>query len=308
MEDLAPISKDAADDIISEFWKACDEGREQYWIMAKSAKTLLERKAYKTLGCKSWNDFCESNLGMSGRQVRRIIEAYEKRSRLLPGIRAELGEGSDVSEHALRGLPKDISDDWGQRLGRHAKDSGAKSVTPTVVHEVFIRGHRPLSESASEFPERHDWMTCPCCNAVLRLEAGGLVAVIGPEDGPPEASCEGQEPPVPVQYGDKGPFDDWYAIYPRKVGKQAARRAYEKAIKKISHDQLIDRTAAYMRSVSKWPAQNMQYVPYPSAWLNKGHYDDDPAEWDRNAEEDVVGETIIQMKMEDGIRPDEIPF
>jgi hypothetical protein len=74
-------------------------------------------------------------------------------------------------------------------------------------------------------------------------------------------------------------FDDWYAIYPRKEAKQAAKRAFNAVLKSgmISLPVLIERTRAYA-AAKNWPAlseQERKYVPLPATWLNAGRYDDD---------------------------------
>ncbi len=73
-----------------------------------------------------------------------------------------------------------------------------------------------------------------------------------------------------------------YALYPRKVGKQAALRAIRGAMKAKATPYLINRVSAYAEAVRRWPAVDHQFIPHPSTWFNEGRYDDDPAEWSRN--------------------------
>ena len=82
-----------------------------------------------------------------------------------------------------------------------------------------------------------------------------------------------------------------YAAYPRKVGKLAAIKAIQKAIKAIGLDSsdggmtgaeiLLDRTQSYAAAVKQWPASDKQYVPHTATWFNQGRYEDDPKEWQR---------------------------
>lgn len=79
----------------------------------------------------------------------------------------------------------------------------------------------------------------------------------------------------------------WEACGWRKVGKAAALKSIEKAIRAVadartmSHDQaaayLMERATAY--TASPIAQAEMQYRPHPTTWFNQGRYDDDPATW-----------------------------
>ena len=64
-------------------------------------------------------------------------------------------------------------------------------------------------------------------------------------------------------------FDTFWNLYPKKIAKADALKAWNKATKKKTADELIALTKAY--SESKLPDQ--QYIPYPASWLNKELYD-----------------------------------
>lgn len=77
----------------------------------------------------------------------------------------------------------------------------------------------------------------------------------------------------------------WQAV-PKKVGKQAAAKAYKAAVKAVRgrtdapggddpHGYLLDRMTEFAASEK---AQG-QFCPHPSTWLSQGRYDDDPATW-----------------------------
>lgn len=87
---------------------------------------------------------------------------------------------------------------------------------------------------------------------------------------------------------------DIYAAYPRKVGKGAAIKAIEKAIKKlapgkdaITHwnpaEALLEQTKEYAAAVATWPKDERKYCPHPATWYNQERYCDDPTEWRRGA-------------------------
>jgi hypothetical protein len=77
--------------------------------------------------------------------------------------------------------------------------------------------------------------------------------------------------------------EDIYAAYPRKVGKRAALKAIEKAMRVSDRSPLgmLRQTRAYAAAVAQWPEAEKQYIPHPATWFNRGSYEDDPNEWQR---------------------------
>lgn len=69
-----------------------------------------------------------------------------------------------------------------------------------------------------------------------------------------------------------GAFDDWYSRYPHKVQRGAAEKAFPKALKLASLQELIDGVERYVASKpSDRPYQN------PATWLNGKGWLDQPA-------------------------------
>jgi hypothetical protein len=85
-------------------------------------------------------------------------------------------------------------------------------------------------------------------------------------------------------------FERFWAVYPKKVGKEAARRAFLKV--KVPTDTLITAISAQKRS-AQWTKENGQYIPNPATWLNQGRWEDvletpvepDTSGWTMGAEE-----------------------
>lgn len=68
-------------------------------------------------------------------------------------------------------------------------------------------------------------------------------------------------------------FDEFWEVYPRRVGKEAARKAFAKAAR--SADPAVVLAAA--RTYAKDPnLPEKQFVPYPATWLNRGSWEDEP--------------------------------
>ena len=62
-------------------------------------------------------------------------------------------------------------------------------------------------------------------------------------------------------------FEAFWSVYPKKKNKGNARKAFKKAIKKTSLQNLIDAVEA-QKQTKDWQKDNGQFIPYPSTWLN----------------------------------------
>lgn len=67
----------------------------------------------------------------------------------------------------------------------------------------------------------------------------------------------------------KESFESFWALYPKRIAKADAYKAWLKAIKKKPPEELIQLTRAY--SEGKLPEP--QFIPYPASWLNKELYE-----------------------------------
>ena len=65
------------------------------------------------------------------------------------------------------------------------------------------------------------------------------------------------------------PFESFWALYPKRIAKADALKAWNKAIKRKTPEELIALTRAY--SEGKLP--DMTFIPYPASWLNKELYE-----------------------------------
>lgn len=67
-------------------------------------------------------------------------------------------------------------------------------------------------------------------------------------------------------------FARFWSTYPRKVGKQAAQRAFEKAISKYDVNVILE---GLDRMVADPNLPDKQFLPHPSTWLNEGRWEDE---------------------------------
>lgn len=74
------------------------------------------------------------------------------------------------------------------------------------------------------------------------------------------------------EYPRASAFDLFWKAYPKKVGKAAAERAFDKV--KVSRQVLLDAVERQKHS-AQWERDNGQFIPNPATWLNQGRWDDE---------------------------------
>jgi hypothetical protein len=82
---------------------------------------------------------------------------------------------------------------------------------------------------------------------------------------------KGRETSTPSATADAA-FDQWWAEYPKKVGKAAARKAYTKALKTTEADTIA---AGLKAQLPKLLGSEDRFRPNPATWLNEGRWDDE---------------------------------
>jgi len=75
-----------------------------------------------------------------------------------------------------------------------------------------------------------------------------------------------KEPSIETSKDD---FEKFWNLYPKKVAKADALKAWNKALKRKTADELLKLTKVY--SEGKLP--DITYIPYPASWLNKELYE-----------------------------------
>lgn len=69
-------------------------------------------------------------------------------------------------------------------------------------------------------------------------------------------------------------FDEFWSIYPRKVGKQTAVSKYKAAVKRAGDEQTVIDGAQRLASDPNLPEQ--KYIPHPKTWLERDGWEDEP--------------------------------
>lgn len=69
-------------------------------------------------------------------------------------------------------------------------------------------------------------------------------------------------------------FDSFWAVYPKRVAKQAARRAWDKAVKGGAVPERV--VSAAREYAASRTGRDPQFTKHPATWLNGGCFEDEP--------------------------------
>lgn len=92
-------------------------------------------------------------------------------------------------------------------------------------------------------------------------------------------------------------FEEWWATYPRKVGKGKAVKDWQRAMKRTDNHTLIN-ASRRLTAFHQAEGTDTRFIPHPSTWLNRDGWEDDltPSKprgsaMDNNTIEAWLGET-----------------
>ena len=138
--------------------------------------------------------------------------------------------------------------------------------------------HQTVRAAKSKFP-------APQASEQVQADASGCMQPqadapgiqSNPESNPnPNANTTPQTPQGALRGQEKASmFDTFWEVYPRKVGKGAARKAWDKL------DLTWDLVSTILDAVSKqqtwaqWTRDGGQYIPHPATWLNQQRWEDE---------------------------------
>lgn len=82
-------------------------------------------------------------------------------------------------------------------------------------------------------------------------------------------------------------FDSFWKHYPKKKGKIAARKAFDKAVK-LTDIANIRRALHVLNQEAR--GKDPQFTPHPATWLNEGRWDDEPTQQQQPAPAQVASQ------------------
>lgn len=69
-------------------------------------------------------------------------------------------------------------------------------------------------------------------------------------------------------------FDEWYVLYPHKVGRGAALKAYRSARKKTGKGELLESVKRFAAAKAR-DGTEKRFIPHPATWLNGERWADE---------------------------------
>ena len=88
-------------------------------------------------------------------------------------------------------------------------------------------------------------------------------------------------------------FEQFWAVYPRRTSKRAAVKAYESAVSRSSHDEVL---AGAIRFANDPNLPQGEFIPYPTTWLNGDRWDDGPLPERTKSKEELQNEARMAEK------------
>lgn len=148
----------------------------------------------------------------------------------------------------------------------------------SAVEELEQFGYLTRSQKQSRNPESgtfadFEWTTTdPCQNPVTVKTADGKRDTKN-TNTKEEQSLENNQR-TNAQDELERLFEEFWQIYPRKVGKQAARREFVRALKKVDAETLIAGARRFATDPNL--PYDKTFVAHARTWLSQGRWDDEP--------------------------------
>lgn len=81
-------------------------------------------------------------------------------------------------------------------------------------------------------------------------------------------------------------FNDWWSVYPKKVGKGAARKSFFKLPASVIP--LLIPATEKQKNSQQWKKDGGIYIPNPATWLNQGRWEDELPEGELEQSYDML--------------------
>jgi hypothetical protein len=156
---------------------------------------------------------------------------------------------------------------------RRAKDAARQAAKRVRDGHAESRGVTRTERDMSDGPEGAAPAT-PTYAQVVNTTSSSLRS----EEGKEPVSPDGDTPPLKPKFAKSNGFARFWEAYPNKVAKVAAEKAYAKAVRSISGP---DPPGVILAGVERAKASRPWregFIPHPATWLNRGSWEDQPAE------------------------------
>lgn len=143
-------------------------------------------------------------------------------------------------------------------IRKYASGTGVFGVIPTFLEHQVINNR----EKDSELPEPLEYLNPDACpTRDPRVTHAGKAEGKGREQG--REGKDSSSNPVG--------FDDFWAAYPRKIGKGESIKVWIKVHPPL---QQVLATLEWQCASGEWTRDGGRYIPHPATWLNRAGWDD----------------------------------
>ena len=114
-----------------------------------------------------------------------------------------------------------------------------------------------------------------------RKKAAGRVDQSKVDQSRPKQSTpeQGDQPPNPQTEAKPDAqarrFTEFWKAYPKKVGKKAAEKSWQKLKPDAELFERIMQAVTAAKGSEQWNRENGRFIPNPSTWINQGRWDDE---------------------------------
>lgn len=139
---------------------------------------------------------------------------------------------------------------------------------PKTIDNI-IQQNQQMPTNENEVQQIQQTSTNPTDNVNVNDNVTVTVGVISPLP-PPRGERDGGN----NVYSER--FKEFWAAYPKKIGKDAALKAFMK--RKPSADLVSKMITAieWQKQTDQWTRENGRFIPNPATWINQGRWEDEP--------------------------------
>jgi|CZCB01.1.fsa_nt_gi hypothetical protein len=212
--------------------------------------------------CLKWGIFDESiyekHKVLTSRGIqRRYLKAADRRQRVQINSTYLLLDDEEVNAYKNLVIVNNNDHSSNDNVNINPQSKVKKSkVKNTKVENTVI-----TSTDADYSPEPND------------IQSGESLTVEGVKVAGTAAGKETCEQPSKTLIEKR--FDEFWAAYPKKVGKKAAWAAWTKIKPDAELHNKILTAIGKAKLTDQWQRENGRFIPNPTTWLNQGRWDDE---------------------------------
>lgn len=160
--------------------------------------------------------------------------------------------------------------EWLKNRRKEGREGGKKGGRPRKSTETRrgLPGNTPLTPTLTPAPTTEKEKT------LIPSSAAASDAVCGGNSGKPKTLKPASQTPYTRE------FLEFWAAYPRKIGKGAAWKAWKQRKDRPKNGDMLASVEAHKQS-EQWTKECGRYIPHPATFLNQSRWEDEPDAGDR---------------------------